>query len=278
MRERIHNAFDEVELNQTVKQRVLEEVLMGQVADSRGLHDRIQESQSSKKDRIRVQFQNRLEEFWQGKLGGVVVVMASLVVLFCVSIGLVMSSGRAHSGEPTHGQPLSGEADITNADQQGNITESTGEDSIELSHKNQAFPVSCPILTSPFGDCYGRMHNGIDLTVKDSATASEDEKSVRSVMEGRVTFADYVSEENNEEGLSTGYGYTIMITDDTGMVTQYSHLEKMNVNVGDEVHTGDVIGVMGKTGYATGICLHFSVMVNGEFVDPLSYFGWDSIQ
>jgi murein DD-endopeptidase MepM/ murein hydrolase activator NlpD len=48
----------------------------------------------------------------------------------------------------------------------------------------------------------------------------------------------------------------------------------MDVKVGDEVKKGAVVGRTGATGLAGGDHLHFSMIVQGEFVDPLEW--WDA--
>ena len=49
----------------------------------------------------------------------------------------------------------------------------------------------------------------------------------------------------------------------------YAHLSRTDVQVGEEVQTGDQVGRVGSTGDATGPHLHFEVRVRGAAVDPL---------
>jgi murein DD-endopeptidase MepM/ murein hydrolase activator NlpD len=46
-------------------------------------------------------------------------------------------------------------------------------------------------------------------------------------------------------------------------------LDKLSVKEGDKVESGDLIGLMGSTGNSTGPHLHFSVLKNGEYIDPV---------
>ena len=66
-------------------------------------------------------------------------------------------------------------------------------------------------------------------------------------------------------------GNTITIDHGNGIVTRYGHLSTMNVSVGDTVVGGQHIGGMGKTGYVTGVHLHFEVLKNGVHQNPLNY-------
>ena len=56
-----------------------------------------------------------------------------------------------------------------------------------------------------------------------------------------------------------------------GYVTRYAHCSSFNVSVGQSVSQGQVIGFVGSTGNSTGNHLHFEVMVNGVFHNPLNY-------
>jgi murein DD-endopeptidase MepM/ murein hydrolase activator NlpD len=66
-------------------------------------------------------------------------------------------------------------------------------------------------------------------------------------------------------------GNTIFIDHGQGIYTGYAHLKEIDVNVGDRVETGQLIGLIGATGRVTGPHLHWDVWVNGNTVDP---FDW----
>lgn len=58
------------------------------------------------------------------------------------------------------------------------------------------------------------------------------------------------------------YGKWILIRHPNGISTIYAHLSQIDVAVGDQISTGEVIGYTGFTGYATGPHLHFSTYVS----------------
>ena len=64
-----------------------------------------------------------------------------------------------------------------------------------------------------------------------------------------------------------------MLNHGNGLATVYMHCSKFNVSVGQVVEKGDIIGFVGSTGNSTGPHLHFSVRLNGEYIDPGPYIG-----
>jgi murein DD-endopeptidase MepM/ murein hydrolase activator NlpD len=74
-----------------------------------------------------------------------------------------------------------------------------------------------------------------------------------------------------QAGWSSGYGRRIEIQHANGYVTTYNHLSGFARGViqGARVRQGQVIGYLGQTGLATGPHLHYEVLVNGHFVDPM---------
>lgn len=63
-------------------------------------------------------------------------------------------------------------------------------------------------------------------------------------------------------------GNTIYVDHGSGIISMYAHLSEIDVQPGDVVQQGEVIGKVGSTGRATGPHLHWSVYLNGEAVDP----------
>jgi murein DD-endopeptidase MepM/ murein hydrolase activator NlpD len=70
------------------------------------------------------------------------------------------------------------------------------------------------------------------------------------------------------------YGNTVILDHGLRVFSSYSHLSQINVKVGDRVLKGAVLGKTGTTGLAAGDHLHFAMIVQGEFVDPLEW--WDA--
>jgi murein DD-endopeptidase MepM/ murein hydrolase activator NlpD len=72
-------------------------------------------------------------------------------------------------------------------------------------------------------------------------------------------------------GWDSGYGRRIEIQHANGYITTYNHLSGFarGAKEGARVRQGQVIGYLGQTGLATGPHLHYEIMVNGHFVDPM---------
>src|SRR5690606_5530972 len=69
----------------------------------------------------------------------------------------------------------------------------------------------------------------------------------------------------------SGYGRSITLRHLHGYETTYNHMSgyARGLKAGDEVVQGQIIGYVGSTGLSTGPHLHFEVLVNDRFVDPL---------
>ena len=143
-----------------------------------------------------------------------------------------------------------------------NIIESSKDNIIYKGSKNPindgfAFldhPTRGGYITSNFGRRWGRDHNGLDI-------AHNVGDPVYSTFDGVVKERHYES----------GYGNKILIEHEGKIETIYAHLSKFEINIGDEVRKGDLIGRVGNTGRSTGPHLHFEVRVNGVPVDPTGY-------
>lgn len=104
-------------------------------------------------------------------------------------------------------------------------------------------------------------HSGVDIT---------NYANIICFFRGKVTEV-----RNNIKGFSTQYsaGNYIVMKHDNNTYTKYCHMKynSIKVKVGDILEVGSYIGERGATGNATGPHLHFSVKVNGKYVDPMDY-------
>lgn len=78
---------------------------------------------------------------------------------------------------------------------------------------------------------------------------------------------------NKTDKTGKTYGNYVIIDHGNNIETVVAHLKYNTIRVkkGDKVHKGDVLGVMGNTGYSKGTHCHYEVKINNEKVDPLKY-------
>lgn len=68
------------------------------------------------------------------------------------------------------------------------------------------------------------------------------------------------------------YGNTVVLDHGLGLFSLYGHLSEIGVEKGAAVAKGDVLGKSGTTGLAGGDHLHYGMLLDGVFVDPLEWF------
>lgn len=69
-----------------------------------------------------------------------------------------------------------------------------------------------------------------------------------------------------------GYGKHIEIDHGFGFVTRYAHMNEFKVRKGQKIKRGDLIGTVGNTGSSTAPHVHYEIMKDGRFVNPVNYF------
>ncbi len=129
-----------------------------------------------------------------------------------------------------------------------------------------AHPISGPlIVTSPFGWRlhpilgYYRLHDGVDLAAGTGVPQY-------AAISGSVT--------TGYDGSCGNYVFINGIADGNSVIVGYCHLSAQTVSSGQSVSQGQQIGVTGMTGGVTGPHVHFSVRINGSYVDPMSLPGF----
>lgn len=72
--------------------------------------------------------------------------------------------------------------------------------------------------------------------------------------------------------LDYSYGHHVWINHGKNVATLYAHMSRIVVKEGQYVKQGQVIGYVGSTGNSTGPHLHYGLLIDGEFANPLNYF------
>lgn len=123
------------------------------------------------------------------------------------------------------------------------------------------WPTDSQSITSYFGgrDSPGGIgstnHMGIDIGASEGTP-------IYAALPGTVTTAGWYG----------GYGNAVIIDHGGGMQTLYGHMSAVGTSPGMNVMPGQVIGFVGSTGNSTGPHLHFSVIQDGQWLDPLAFF------
>lgn len=125
------------------------------------------------------------------------------------------------------------------------------------------YPVDEPCVGSKFGNrrsynngVYLYFHTGVDFTV-----CKADNANIYAAAPGIVAFSGPLPIKGNFTIIDHGWG----------VYSGYAHQSQMLIKVGDQVQTGQIIGIIGNTGRSIGYHLHWEIWVNGIQVDPLEW-------
>jgi len=107
---------------------------------------------------------------------------------------------------------------------------------------------------NPFGGPGWEFHTGQDIEAPMGTP-------VVAGASGRVSFV----------GWQNGYGQLVVVDHGGGLSTRYGHLSHIDVEAGQQLSRGQLLGKVGSTGRSTGPHLHYEVRINDEPVNPLQY-------
>lgn len=121
-------------------------------------------------------------------------------------------------------------------------------------------PVASSSITSSYGPRVHpvtgeyKVHTGVDFAASTGTpfVAAKD---------GVVTTATY----------HPAYGNMVIIDHGGGVSTLYAHASELKVSAGQRVKQGQVVSLVGSTGYSTGPHAHFEIRINGQHVNPMNY-------
>ncbi len=132
----------------------------------------------------------------------------------------------------------------------------------DLSPLHWCYPLVNSYVTSPYNvererdDSTTYNHTGVDIKTHIN------QDSIHAAFDGVVESAS----------VREGYGNCVVLRHAMGLETLYGHMTCFFIKTGDKVKAGQVIGLTGATGHATGDHLHFEVLYHGERQDPALFF------
>lgn len=109
-------------------------------------------------------------------------------------------------------------------------------------------------ISSPYGQRWGRPHQGIDIPLPTGTP-------IKAARDGVVAHSGTLSD----------YGKLVEIDHGDGLVTRYAHCSVLAVSAGETVSAGQVIAFAGSTGRSTASHLHFEVLINGVAHNPTKF-------
>ena len=141
----------------------------------------------------------------------------------------------------------------------GNVT--SGYGNVLATRGEWGWPATCASISSPFGYRWGTLHDGTDIAGCGYGS------NIFAAMEGTVVKVSYKYDN----------GKYIVIQHPNGFYTMYAHLSGYNVQEGQRVSKGQVIGYMGQTGFAKGVHLHYSIWYGypyygGKVYNAMSFY------
>jgi murein DD-endopeptidase MepM/ murein hydrolase activator NlpD len=114
------------------------------------------------------------------------------------------------------------------------------------------WPLDAYIVSSEYGERWGKMHKGIDM-------AAHVGEPVYAIADGEVIYAG--------DGLR-GYGNVVILRHDRKMSSLYAHNSELKVKQGDQITKGTLIALLGNTGHSTGPHVHFEIRDGDAAVNP----------
>ena len=126
----------------------------------------------------------------------------------------------------------------------------------QLSKEGYIVPVKNYTISSPYGTRGGEFHRGLDL-------AAAQGEPIYASKAGTVVKAEF----------HPSWGNVVAIEHEDGTTALYAHQQEYQVEVGDHIKQGQIIGFVGSTGNSTGSHLHFELcidntLVQSQLVDP----------
>jgi murein DD-endopeptidase MepM/ murein hydrolase activator NlpD len=144
------------------------------------------------------------------------------------------------------------------------LLQSVEDQSVVFSNLIRSIPMGVPYngrfssdygyRRNPFGGYSGEFHPGIDIK-------GELGDPIFATADGFVDRCDWYG----------GYGNAVLLRHSFGYQTLYGHMSKVNVEQGQEIKSGDLIGFMGSTGRSTGTHVHYEIRKDGIDIDPVPY-------
>ena len=250
-------ATDSLELRQVVLQRDMA------LSEREGLSQKVGtlENQIREMESNQLLLYHRFSEVTETKISDI----ESSLSVTGLDIDLLAKRQKAHGGQGGPFIPLDKAAQESGPLQESlNLLNADVDRLQDLQNLIIRLPLDAPVAHFEINSSFGvrtdpftgqvSQHLGLDLGAPYKA-------SVVSPGEGKVVHA----------GWDGSYGRMVEIDHRMGLLTRYGHMARINVEEGDKVERGTVLGQIGCSGRCTGPHVHYEVISNGQHVNPLKF-------
>ncbi len=143
----------------------------------------------------------------------------------------------------------------------------------ELAHKKEEYWAAVPAIQPILNEDLNLLASGFGMRIHPILKVRKMHLGVDfAAPKGTPIYATGDGVVINVKTIYGGYGKYVEIDHGFGFVSRYAHMNDFAVKKGQKVKRGDQIGTVGNTGSSTGPHVHYEIIKDGRFVNPVNYF------
>lgn len=143
----------------------------------------------------------------------------------------------------------------------------------DMAHKKEEYWASVPAIQPILNESLNMLASGYGMRIHPILKVRKMHKGVDfAAPKGTPIYATGDGVVLSVKTVFGGYGKHIEIDHGFGFVTRYAHMNEFKVRRGQKIKRGDLIGTVGNTGSSTAPHVHYEILKDGKFVNPVNYF------
>jgi murein DD-endopeptidase MepM/ murein hydrolase activator NlpD len=143
----------------------------------------------------------------------------------------------------------------------------------DMAHKKEEYWASVPAIQPILNESLNMLASGYGMRIHPILKVRKMHKGVDfAAPKGTPIYATGDGIVLSVKTVFGGYGKHIEIDHGFGFVTRYAHMNEFKVRRGQKIKRGDLIGTVGNTGSSTAPHVHYEILKDGKFVNPVNYF------